>query len=59
MSRPGGYRAIGAPRPFRGGAIRIDLIAALAKARRSAREITRGAYKGPDAVLVERAELIA
>ena len=47
------------PKPFRGGAIRIDLIAALARARRSSREITRGAYKGPDAVWIERAELIA
>jgi hypothetical protein len=48
----------GASQPFRGGSIRIDLIASLAKARRSATAITRGAYKGPDAVLVERAELL-
>lgn len=47
------------PRPFRGGSLRIDLIAALAKARRSARTITRGAYVGPDAVWIDRAELIA
>jgi predicted Zn-dependent protease len=48
-----------AAKPFRGGSIRIDLIDALAKAKRSATEITRGAYKGPDAVLIERAEIIA
>lgn len=47
------------PRPFRGGSLRIDLIAALARARRSARTITRGAYTGPDAVWIDRAELIA
>jgi hypothetical protein len=52
-------RAGGAARPFTGGSMRIDLIAALAKARRSARTITRGAYSGPDAVWIERAELIA
>jgi hypothetical protein len=48
----------GAPRPFAGGSLRIDLIAALARAKRSARTITRGAYAGPDAVWVDRAELI-
>jgi predicted Zn-dependent protease len=45
--------------PFTGGSIRIDLIDALARARRSATELTRGPYRGPDAVLVDRAELIA
>jgi len=46
-------------RPFAGGSLRIDLIAALARAKRTAAVLTRGAYKGPQAVLVERAELIA
>ena len=45
--------------PFTGGSIRIDLIAALARARRSGTEIRRGPYRGPDAVLVDRTELIA
>jgi predicted Zn-dependent protease len=49
----------GGAKPFTGGAVRIDLIAALAKARRSAQTITRGAYRGPDAVWIDRAELIA
>lgn len=49
----------GGGRPFRGGALRLDLIAALANARRSANEITRGAYKGPDAVWIDRAALLA
>ena len=48
----------GGARPFTGGALRIDLIAALAMARRSSRAITRGAYHGPDAVWIEHAELI-
>jgi predicted Zn-dependent protease len=46
-------------KPFRGGSIRLDLIAGLAHARRSAASITRGAYKGPNAILVESAELLA
>ncbi len=46
-------------KPFTGGSMRIDLIAALAKAKRSTRTITRGAYQGPDAVWIDRAELIA
>jgi len=49
----------GAAKPFTGGSIRIDLIAALAKAKRSSHAITRGAYTGPDAVWIDRAELIA
>lgn len=44
---------------FTGGSIRIDLIDALARARRSSTELSRGPYRGPDAVLVARAELIA
>lgn len=50
--------AKGASKPFTGGSLRIDLIAALAKAKRSTRTITRGAYVGPDAVWIDRAELI-
>ena len=46
-------------KPFTGGSLRIDLIAALARARRSSREIVRGPYTGPDAVLIDNAELIA
>jgi hypothetical protein len=49
----------GAAKPFAGGSLRLDLIAALANARASTRAITRGAYTGPDAVLVDNAELIA
>jgi hypothetical protein len=45
--------------PFTGGTVRLDLIAALAHARRSRTRIRRGAYVGPDAVLVEHAELIS
>jgi predicted Zn-dependent protease len=44
---------------FTGGSVRIDLIAALATARRSSARLARGAYRGPDAVLIEGAELIA
>lgn len=46
-------------RPFAGGSLRIDLIAALARAKRSAALVVRGAYKGPHAVLAEGAELIS
>ena len=42
-----------------GGSIRLDLIAALARARRSSIAIKRGPYAGPRGVLIERAELIA
>ena len=49
----------GGGRPFRGGSLRIDLVEALANAKRSAKPITRGAYTGPDAVWIDRAELIA
>lgn len=44
---------------FAGGAIRIDLIAALAKARRSQTKLSRGGYEGPDAVFIEAVELIS
>ncbi|MDB4952591.1 MAG: Zn-dependent protease [Myxococcales bacterium] len=43
---------------FSGGTVRLDLIAALARARRTATRISRGSYQGPSAVRVDRAELI-
>lgn len=43
---------------FAGGSIRLDLIAALARAKRSQARIMRGAYRGPDAVWIDGAELI-
>ena len=45
--------------PFTGGSIRLDLITALARARRATSSLTRGGYVGPDAVWIDRAELIA
>ena len=44
---------------FTGGSLRLDLVAALARARRSATTIRRGAYAGPTSVLIEGAELLA
>lgn len=41
-----------------GGTVRLDLIDALARARRSVRRIDRGAYHGPARLLIERADLI-
>jgi hypothetical protein len=48
----------GAARPFTGGAVYLDLVAALARARRSAQLIARGPYLGPAAALIEDAELV-
>jgi hypothetical protein len=45
--------------PFTGGTIRLDLIAALAHARRSAQLLRRGGYHGPAAILIDDADLIA
>lgn len=42
-----------------GGSVRLDLIATLARARRSSIAIRRGPYAGPRGVLIEKAELIA
>ena len=42
---------------FTGGTVRLDLIDALARARRSARQLHRGPYEGPAAVLIEHADL--
>ncbi len=50
-------RATGAP--FAGGTVFLDVIAALARARRSARRIERGPYVGPASILVESATLMA
>jgi predicted Zn-dependent protease len=44
--------------PFTGGSLRLDLIGALAHAQRSTTVLTRGAYVGPDAIWIDRAELI-
>jgi predicted Zn-dependent protease len=46
-------------KPFAGGTIRLDLIEALARARRAQTRVRRGPYDGPSTVLLERAELIA
>ncbi|MEO8553374.1 MAG: hypothetical protein ABI678_25550, partial [Kofleriaceae bacterium] len=45
-------------KPFTGGTVRLDLIDALARARRSAKRIDRGAYHGPARLFIERADLI-
>lgn len=45
-------------KPFTGGTLRLDLVAALAYARRSAAALRRGPYLGPAAVLIEDAELV-
>jgi predicted Zn-dependent protease len=44
--------------PFTGGSLRLDVIAALSRAQRSTTVLTRGAYVGPDAIWIDRAELI-
>jgi hypothetical protein len=49
----------GATTVFSGGTVRLDLVAALARARRSAADLQRGAYVGPAAVLIEDATLLA
>jgi len=45
--------------PFTGGTVRLDLVTALARARRSSTMIRRGAYLGPASVLIDGVELIA
>ncbi|MCX5745311.1 MAG: hypothetical protein NT062_22775 [Proteobacteria bacterium] len=50
--------AAGTTRAFAGGTIRLDLVAALASARRSGTLLRRGPYVGPDAVLIDTAELV-
>ncbi|MBA2543624.1 MAG: hypothetical protein H0V17_28540 [Deltaproteobacteria bacterium] len=48
---------------FTGGTVRLDLIAALSRARRKVADkqqvLRRGAYIGPPAVLIERVELLS
>ncbi|HEX3766301.1 MAG TPA: hypothetical protein VHW23_46735 [Kofleriaceae bacterium] len=48
-----------APTPFTGGTLRLDLLAGLARARRSSQLLRRGAYHGPAALLIDDLELIA
>lgn len=43
---------------FTGGTLRLDLVAALARARRSSTALRRGPYLGPAAVMIEDAELV-
>jgi hypothetical protein len=43
--------------PVSGGSLRIDMIAALARGRRSSERLTRGGYVGPASVLVDAVEL--
>lgn len=45
--------------PFTGGSLRIDLIAALATARRSATKLTRGNYEGPTTIWIDHSDLLA
>jgi hypothetical protein len=46
------------PAPAAGGSLRIDMIATLARARRSATRLARGAYVGPDAISIDGVEII-
>ena len=45
--------------PFTGGSIHLDLITALAHARRSSQLLRRGAYHGPADLLLDDADLLA
>jgi predicted Zn-dependent protease len=45
-------------RPFTGGTLRLDLVAALARARRSSAALRRGPYLGPASVVIEDVELL-
>lgn len=49
---------IAGPKPTRGGSLRIDMIAALAHARRSNKLLARGGYVGPDAISIDGVEII-
>ena len=44
---------------FTGGTVRLDLVAALAHAKRSANSLRRGPYAGPGAVLIRDVDLLA
>lgn len=50
--------ANGARREISGGSLRLDAIEALARARRSATTLVRGAYSGPESVLITGGELL-
>ncbi len=52
------HTAAGA-RPITGGTLRLDLITALARARRSQDRIERAGYVGPAAILIDDVELLA
>jgi predicted Zn-dependent protease len=43
---------------FTGGTIRLDLVAALSRARRAATTLRRGAYYGPSRLLIDDAHLV-
>ena len=45
--------------PFTGGSLRIDLIAALATARRTADSLTRGDYVGPTTIWIDHSDLLS
>jgi hypothetical protein len=48
----------GGERPITGGLVRLDLVAALARARRSATPLRRGPYLGPTSLLIDDAEVL-
>ncbi len=48
----------GGERVITGGLVRIDLVAALARARRSSTPLRRGAYLGPRSILIADAEVL-
>ena len=50
--------ALDGGRAIAGGTLRLDLIDALAHARRAAARLRRGPYDGPSAVFIDRAELV-
>jgi hypothetical protein len=45
-------------KPATGGSLRIDMIAALSRARRSSKRLVRGGYVGPDAISIDGVEII-
>jgi predicted Zn-dependent protease len=48
----------GKEQTFTGGTVRVDLVAALARARRSASTVRRGAYSGPSRLLIDDVNLV-
>lgn len=53
------HRAVAGGQPFAGGTLRVDLVAALATARRSVETLSRGPYTGPRSVLASDLQLLA